>query len=857
MTEYIETLENDIKNFVGSLPYWAQFLASKILSGSSISNNDIERSYSFLKEMLGFSDKTVESSIPLNFNVKSARNFRKELVFTKLEDVEGVNALAKNQTLEFHPNLTIIYGVNGSGKSGYIRLFKKVFLSKFPEEILPNVYIEENRTEIKAKFTFSAGTEEIPLYFSDRENAEFSQFSVFDGKGVLQQLADKNEFEYRPAGLSFFSDLTQSVNKVEAKLNLELQKKTSSNEFSIWFDGDSEIKTFVENLSENTELEKQVKYLPFSEEDKLEKEKIQEKYDEILLAVNGKEKEIKKAESLKVLVASTISSIEILNQKFSKGSLTNISKSIDNCLKKETEAKSMGIGIFSSDGIEGIGSKAWRDFILAAKDFVKHQKTDQGVYPKKGDICLFCHQPLSQESIKLIENYWAYVISVAEEAAKNAQIELDKLVSSIQKINFDLFPVQNTLSAWLIENHLETINTLKIQLAGQKALSECIISNLQKKTPINCNEASIEIGELQRIMDELNSSVKKLQNNEYSTELETLKKRKYFLEHKEKFNIHLPKFKTYIDELIWIKKATRANFSKRKITDTEKILSDKYFNQKYVEIFNSECKNLNSDFGIVINHTGAGGKSFKQLKLKGKSPNSILSEGEQNVTAIADFLSETTLSEVNRGIIFDDPVTSLDDYRKSEIAKRLVQESSRKQVVIFTHDLIFVSSLINFCSVQKSEFYCHWIENNNGKPGWVWLKNSPSYENEYRNENPAMKYYSKAKDDDCTPAQRECYLKSGFAALRTCYEVLVIHNLFKDVVQRFNERVSIDSLKEVRIDENIVALVLDGFAKCCRYMEGHSHSDLYQFKKPELKNLFEEITQYQDIKTTIKKYKTK
>ena len=37
---------------------------------------------------------------------------------------QGVNALAENQTLEFSTGLTVVYGDNASGKSGYIRIFK-------------------------------------------------------------------------------------------------------------------------------------------------------------------------------------------------------------------------------------------------------------------------------------------------------------------------------------------------------------------------------------------------------------------------------------------------------------------------------------------------------------------------------------------------------------------------------------------------------------------------------------------------------------------------------------------------------------------------------------------------------------
>jgi wobble nucleotide-excising tRNase len=213
------------------------------------------------------------------------------------------------------------------------------------------------------------------------------------------------------------------------------------------------------------------------------------------------------------------------------------------------------------------------------------------------------------------------------------------------------------------------------------------------------------------------------------------------------------------------------------------------------------------------------------------------------------------LSEVNRGIIFDDPVTSLDENRKSEIALRLVQETEYKQTIIFTHDLVFVSSLIGHCNDKKTSYCCHWIENISGNPGQIWLNNSPSYEKEYRNAEPARKLYAQANKTDCAPAQREFLVKSGFTALRTCYEVLVISDLFKNVVQRFNERVSVDSLSSVYFDSELIAELQDSFAQCCRYMEGHTHSDKYAYKRPEPKNLNEEIERYEAIKNKTKRYK--
>ena len=77
--------------------------------------------------------------------------------------------------------------------------------------------------------------------------------------------------------------------------------------------------------------------------------------------------------------------------------------------------------------------------------------------------------------------------------------------------------------------------------------------------------------------------------------------------------------------------------------------------------------------------------------------------------------------------------------------------------------------------------------------------------------------------------------------------------MFKDVVQRFNERVTVDSLKNVYFDQNLINKLLAKFANCCMYMEGHMHSDKYAYKKPGPKDLDNAITGYDNLKIKIKK----
>lgn len=858
--QQVETLETEVKKFANGLHYWAKFLAEKILSGNAISDNDIETSCFYLLEHLKLKEETEKPEIEIDYNAENAGNYKSDLLLTKLENVEGVNALTENQTIEFSPNLTIIYGANGSGKSGYVRLLKNVFYSKAPENILPNVHIDNGHKAIDAKFTFKSSNTEIPLGLSYKDNAEFRQFAVFDGQGLFKQLAEKNEFEFRPAGLSFFADYTNAIIRVEQKLNTEIQTKqsgNSANDLSVLFDGNSEIKTLVQNLNAETKIEDLKKYTPFSDENKTQKEAIQKQYDELLLASKGKEEKIKNLEKIKSLLVQNKQAIEKLNQFFTTEVIEKVKTAISGCVSKEATAKTEGIENFKTEKIQSVGTEEWKNFIVSAETFAKTQKTENAVYPENGDNCLLCQQPLSDEAQKLISNYWGFIKSVAEQNSKQAQEKLDKAKENYENLNFDLFPQDNTLTVWLTEKHSKELEVLKLKLTEQKTLAQNIVSDIQNKTATERTELQISVEQHTTIETAIEASIKLHKEDEQSKALENLLKEKTLLEHKEKFNTHFSKFETFVNNQVWVKKATKADYAKQTITKTEKALSNKYFNQKYIDAFNEECQKLNGNFGIDINHTGSAGKSYRQLKLKGKNPNAVLSEGEQKVIAIADFLAEMHLSEVNKGIIFDDPVTSLDEKRKSDIAERLAQEALQKQVIIFTHDLVFVSNLLTKSEEVKNDFLCHWIENRDSKPGQVWLNNSPSYEKEYRNAEPAKKHYTICSKEDCEPMQREIVTKQGFTALRTCYEVLVINDLFNNVVQRYNERVSIDALSKVSFDDTLVNELLDSYAQCCRFMEGHSHSDKYSYQKPEPKTLNEEIQRYEAIRKKIRDTKNK
>ena len=771
--EEVNNLETEVKKFVNSQPYWGKYLCSKILAGNEITDAIINTSYSYLLEKLDLKEKTEEPELSISYNPNASDDFKENLSFVSLTNVEGVNALTENQVIELTPKLTIIYGANGAGKSGYVRLLKNVFYSKDKGEILPNININLGHKPITATFNFSSDDTNISLKYPDNiGNGIFNQFAVFDGEIGKKHLSVRNDFSFRPAGLKLFNEFNAVLEKLYTKIQSDIQIKSTANPFADEdiFQGESEIKTFLTQLSYNSKLEELKVHLPYTHEEKVNKTQLDKEYDDLKVALAQKDKALKELKSIKIQLAAKKKSLETLNLLFTQTQLDTVRLTITDCKTKEDTAQKEGIIKFKTDKVQNVGSTEWKQFIQAAEIFASTQGESE--YPEIGNNCLLCHQSISDDTPKnLISSYWAYIKSVAEQEAKTVNEKLTKIKEDYQKLDFNQFPETDTLTVWLKEKFKANLTKLEEELKKQETISQALISNINARKDLAQVETQLDLSVLDATSKKVDLNIEVFEKDEQTKKLAELLKQKTYLAHKEKLEARYTDIEKLIKNLIWVNKANQFNKQsfKSQSTKTEKHLSKKYFNTDYINAFNDECEKLNGKFGIEIDAKSSDAQSNRQLFLKGKDPSSILSEGEQKVIALADFIAETNITTINKGVIFDDPVNSLDEERKSVIAERLVSISDNKQVIIFTHDLVFVSSLINYSTDNNQIFECHWIENRNGKPGQVWLRNSPTYEKVYRNAEPVKKLYSDANKDECAPEQREFLVKSGFTALRTCY----------------------------------------------------------------------------------------
>ena len=141
----------------------------------------------------------------------------------------GVNALAENQTLIFGPNLTVVYGDNAAGKTGYIRILKSACRARGQEQILGNVVSGAMPLSPVVSIKYKVGTEAEPREWAGNGEDEFiSRVSVFDSQCAAVYLTEKTDVAFRPFGLDLFDKLVKACKAVRAKLESE-QRALASN----------------------------------------------------------------------------------------------------------------------------------------------------------------------------------------------------------------------------------------------------------------------------------------------------------------------------------------------------------------------------------------------------------------------------------------------------------------------------------------------------------------------------------------------------------------------------------------------------------------------------------------------------
>ncbi|MGB8656427.1 MAG: AAA family ATPase [Candidatus Zixiibacteriota bacterium] len=858
----------ELSQWARTLQFWEQAALEKIVNGVIFTDADFNELLQYLLE----DDNLAESRgqrptlhFPQDSDTVSQTAMAIRLV--QISNLQNVNALVPGQTLTFGQSLTTIYGGNGSGKSGYARVLGCAGFTRGDREVLPDVTQPlDDTVVVTADVQATDGTRTRDIHYTVGERCpELASFYVFDSTSVRVHLTQSNTPSFSPAGLSYLTRLAEITDKVRDYLRAKIEECSQPHNFSVLFQGDSEISRLINELGPQTDLKslRDLANLTKEQEGRIAELDIKIahlKAQDIPAQIVVLKQKIADLENL-------LKKLRDVQHKLSDQIAEDIQSTIGIHLKRQSAAQKVSTDQFRSEYFTQTGSDAWYQFIRAAKTLVDAERLSDEHHPRAESRCLLCQQPLSAEARDLLFRLWAFLESDAQAKLSEIQGLLGSKRKTLESISLDFFDDQSVSYRHLQEHNLTAFKRVNSLIGNYRIRRDGLLSAIADNiTPITLSTFPEDpIPEIEQTIEMLTTNCDELEKKDPSEEITQLEQQMRELQHRKTLRQHFSAIQNYVQKGNWAQRASKAGGTTRHITKKHNDLFKELVTDRYVELFEQILQDLGRPLRVKVATWGRKGEVYKHIVLETdpsipvdeRTLDRVLSEGEKRAVALADFLTEVALDTTSNGIVLDDPVTSLDLEWRNLVASILVAQAKRRQVIVFTHDLPFLYFLKKYAEQENVEVATHWIKrgDDDNKPGYVFLNNSPALERDYRSPTRAREIYAKAKD--APPEEQESLLHDGFGALRTTYEAFIIFELLNAVVLRFDERISFGRLNDIIWDHSVVNEVVNKCETLSRYIEGHLHSDALGAQKPTASLLLCEIEAFDALNKKLKDLKKK
>ncbi|HUZ71308.1 MAG TPA: ATP-binding protein, partial [Candidatus Saccharimonadales bacterium] len=259
----------DLVDWGGNLPVWQNELLRRIAKGGDLRDEDvIELAEAAVKESeqqhLPFA-RLSSADFPTTARVDDG------LRLLSVGSLKNVNALRSDQTLNFGHQMTVVYGHNASGKSGYARVLKKVFRARVVDDILPN--LRDDPSAIAGKATAALSFAPTPddvqtVLWTDGEVLpdNCARFAVLDAQCSRTYIAN-NELAIAPEGLELPARAAKEVDRVQQYLKKYAAQSRPDKAALDAFATQSPSGNFIKSLSPTTSSSDIDQHTMFGEND--------------------------------------------------------------------------------------------------------------------------------------------------------------------------------------------------------------------------------------------------------------------------------------------------------------------------------------------------------------------------------------------------------------------------------------------------------------------------------------------------------------------------------------------------------------------------------------------------------------
>lgn len=835
---------------------WARAIASEVLvSGKELPEETLTNVYQiFLAEKeLTLDEPTTVPPITLTSTRESTTQ---ELRLLYVKDVTNVNILAPQQEITFNKTASLFFGENASGKSGYVRILKRLAAVRSAEPILDD-FRSTSSSPPHSVLGYKLGSVEHSFEWNDETGIfPFSRISIFDSRAVSIHVDEDLTYTYTPADLALFRHTHAAADQIKNRLERDQrEKRPAGNPFVSRFARDTVVYPKVESLGPFSDLQGLSALANVTPEEAATIEWLRNSVE--ALRPQSIESRLELALADKSLYNSMLLTAKTILE-FDSGAYNEIIQRAEAAKQRYTEVTDTA---FAGEDIPGVLSDSWRAFVQSGENYITY--LDMPDYPLEGAKCIYCQQDLERASIKLLAKYRDYCNNAARlqlDAADRDRVSATRAIA-----NLDSHPLEVSLERKLAAadnqgNIPEVITKSRNLISDFKPSLETIVKGDRLNGFEEVHQVALQVDELCRnavaqIEELVGALTAQAEERQRSFTQESAKLRN--LEARMTLQALLPEITDYVERAKWASKASTIISSRfptllRSLTEASKIASEQLVNSDFERLFQEECRALAAPT-VSLDFPGRRGQPARRKTL---APNyrlsDVLSEGEQKVIALADFLAEASLQTVPSPIVFDDPVNSLDYKRLKHVVDRIVRLSEHRQVIVFTHSIWFATELLSRFEDATDRCSYFDVSQSDGISGIVTSGTHPRWDTVSQTKgriNSLLQGAGAASGETQT-----ALIEKAYDTIRTWCEVVVEQELLCHVTQRYQPHVAMTMLPRIKADRlsAAISVILPIFEKACRMMAGHSQPLETLSVRPSLDELRQD---WQSLQRALEDYK--
>lgn len=843
----------DVLSWAETRPWWQQKALARIIAGDTLGEQDYE---DIARSLIEEPESPPDGGWLSNLTPPQVTQ-DEPVHMVAVRDLANVNRLAPGQELTFEPNgLTVVYGNNGSGKSGYARVISSMVGARHQKKILPDVFADDSGTP-SGEVVFRVGGSERTALLGQSPDPDLKRIAFYDEHCGDSYLTTEAEISYRPSALKLLEDLTVVCTGVSQVIESWKQKISQPGPLPQVHSGGS-AEEFLRGLSATTtdDAVKAATQCPPDAAEQLEKQKI--KVAHLRLSNPSREKgQLRETAKSLTMIADHL---ENLDKKVGVQAEKQLAELVHDADIAQEAANIASGRTFANEPLSEVGSSAWKRLWSAAESYSKVAYPDHEFpYTSDGAVCVLCQQQLGTEAADRLERFQQFVVDTTAAEAQRAQSEREGFLEELKRWIDRPTNISTAITKLELQDdpRVETINSILDDL--QTRTSDLVAG--KKTCPVDVTttvtilrkDATSHRGQA----DSMNSEGFEVQQAQAEARERRLcdqiamRDGQQLIENERTRLQSMDRFNSILSET-----------NTRSITVKVGELTRTYVTEEADEFFTCEAQNLGLEHVRFRATTARRGSQLHKVEFRDARSRTkltdVLSEGEQTSLGFVGFLTEAHFEASKSALIFDDPVSSLDHMKRESVARRIVELAKDRQVVVFTHDVAFTMFLRKAAEEFTVPYATRGIEKRRkAEPGYAtehhpWTaKDAAQRVEKLKQEVAALRRQEKGMPEE--DYQRETEEIAGH--MSQTWERIISQFIAEPLVDFMSLEVRVGKLRIIgRVTKEDVKIYDDSYSRISGWASRHDPHPALNYSPPTVEELNREIEVIADWLKRVKKY---